>query len=144
MPGGVVMADPVALARRVLGDNGYLDTYRLRPRLDLAALLKHHGLEWHRRPFTGLAGAPVLFGAEYYVVTNSREGLAAALNGLSIRLGCDLNRSSRKISGSPTCVEIVWIQNAAPGPRRILPERTGQLDGAGGTSRNASQPLGSA
>jgi Zn-dependent peptidase ImmA (M78 family) len=38
--------------------------------------LKHHGLEWHRRPFTGLAGALVLFGAEYYVVTNSREGWA--------------------------------------------------------------------
>ena len=53
-----------------------MPTYRLRPRLDLAALLKYHGLEWHRRPFTGLAGALLLFGAEYYVVTNSREGWA--------------------------------------------------------------------
>jgi len=42
----------------------------------LAALLRYHGLEWHRRPFTGLAGALLLFGAEYYVVTNSREGWA--------------------------------------------------------------------
>ncbi len=68
--------DPIVLARRVLGDSGYLDHYRLTPRLDLAALLKRYGLEWHRRPFSALAGALVVFDAEYYVVTNSRESWA--------------------------------------------------------------------
>lgn len=66
------MADPVALARRVLGDNGYLDTYRLRPRLDLEALLKGYGLEWHRHPFKVLGGALILFDDECFVITNSR------------------------------------------------------------------------
>ncbi len=68
--------DPVALARRVLGRCGYLDSYRLAPRLDLAALLKRYDLEWHRRPFAGLAGALVVFDAEYCVLTNAGEGWA--------------------------------------------------------------------
>lgn len=64
---------PVTLARRILGDSGCLDTYRLRPRLNLAALLKDHGLEWHRHPFTDLAGALVKVDGEYRIVTNSRD-----------------------------------------------------------------------
>lgn len=40
------------------------------------ALLKCYRLEWHRRPFSALAGALVGFDDEYYVVTNSRESWA--------------------------------------------------------------------
>jgi len=68
--------DPVLLARRVLERCGYLDTCLRTPRLDLAVLLRQHGLEWHRRPFVGLAGALVVFDAEYHVVTNAHEGWA--------------------------------------------------------------------
>lgn len=68
--------DPVLLARRVLERCGYLDTYLRAPRLDLAALLRRYGLQWHRRPFVGLAGALVVFDAEYHVVTNAHEGWA--------------------------------------------------------------------
>jgi len=65
--------DSVRLARQILERCGYLDTYRLRPRLDLAALLKQYGLAWHRRPFTNLAGALIQVDGAYHVVTNSRE-----------------------------------------------------------------------
>lgn len=66
--------DPEALARKVLEKCCYLDTYRQRPRLDLATLLQLFGLTWHHRDLAGLAGALVRFEACYYVVTDSRQG----------------------------------------------------------------------
>ena len=81
------MADPVALARRVLEDCGYPDACRRRGRLDLEALLKGYGLQWDRRPFKLLGGALVLFDAEYYVVTNSRFSRARQRSAAAHELG---------------------------------------------------------
>ncbi len=69
--------DPVTLARRVLAESGYLDSFRLTPRLDLAAMLKRFGVPWDRYPLRpGLAGALVVSDDEYRVVTNAQEGWA--------------------------------------------------------------------
>jgi len=68
--------DPEDLARRVLERTGYLDTYRTRPRLDLASILRQHGLQWRRTDLAGLAGALVQVDGYYYVVTNLKESWA--------------------------------------------------------------------
>jgi len=68
--------DPEALARKVLEKWGYLDTYRQRPRLDLAQLLHGFGLTWHHRDLAGLAGALIRVDGRYYVVTDRRQGWA--------------------------------------------------------------------
>jgi len=64
------------LAQTVLGEAGYLDTFRARPEVDIDSLLARHGLEWHRRPLGRLDGALVLFDAEYSVITNSSLSLS--------------------------------------------------------------------
>ncbi|RJQ09876.1 MAG: ImmA/IrrE family metallo-endopeptidase [Bacillota bacterium] len=63
--------DPAAWAHMVLGEAGYLDTWRARPAVDVAALLARRGISWHRRPLGRLRGALVGLGGEYHVVTNS-------------------------------------------------------------------------
>lgn len=68
--------DPLPLARKVLAECGYLDTFRLTPRLDLPALLAELGLTWHRRDLAGLSGALVEVDGRYYCVTDSRLGWA--------------------------------------------------------------------
>lgn len=72
----MITRDPQRLARMILERHGYLDLYRTRPRLDLSKVLAQYGLEWHRRPFTRLAGALVGLGESYHVVTNSRQNEA--------------------------------------------------------------------
>lgn len=71
-----VRGSPLSLARLTLKRAGYLDTYHLRPRLDLDALLHSFGIVWHRRDLAGLAGAMVQLDDRCYVVTDRRQNWA--------------------------------------------------------------------
>jgi len=74
---------PSTLAHMVLGSTGYLDSFRARPAVDVAAFLEDYGLAWRIRPLGRFGGALILLDTDYYILTNAlflptRQRLVAA------------------------------------------------------------------